>query len=156
MCVWFSFALLSCFSQKLTLFSLSSVSIFAEDGVGWYVKKNGNLRPIFSEEQSYVEKYDCYYIDKKLSDEDSRKVLYLTFDAGYENGNIEKTLEVLKEKGVKAAFFLLDNIILRNTDLVKRMAQDGHTVCNHTKDHKSLCNMSDEQIAKNLCDLEKI
>ena len=140
----------------LLLFSVFSNCIYAEESVSWFVKKNGNMRPIFTEQQKLIDKYDGYYMDNKVSDDDKNKVLYLTFDAGYENGNVEKILDVLKEKNVPAAFFLLDNIILRNTELVKRMGDEGHLVCNHTKDHKDINKMTIEQISKNLTDLEKI
>ena len=146
-------ALLLIFTALISLFSFT---VFADEGIGWYIKRNGNKQPIFTEEQRIVSNYSGYYIDKRLNDSSDTKVLYLTFDAGYENGNVEKILNVLKEKNVPAAFFLLDNIILKNTDLVIRMAEEGHLVCNHTKNHKNICAMNPEEISKNLSDLEKI
>jgi peptidoglycan-N-acetylmuramic acid deacetylase len=68
----------------------------------------------------------------------SEKIAYLTFDAGYENGNVEKILDTLKEKGVVGAFFILKNLIDRNPDLVKRMCTEGHFVCNHTASHRDV------------------
>ena len=138
------------------LISSLTFNIYADEGANWYVKRNGNKRPIFDESQLIVEKYNGYYIDKKLDDNSSDKVLYLTFDAGYENGNIEKILNTLKEEKVNAAFFLLDNIIIKNTDLVLRMKNEGHLVCNHTKNHKDLTKLNDSEIIKNVTDLEKI
>lgn len=123
---------------------------------GWFIRRNGNLRPEITTEQSIIYKYNAYYIDKKLTDESEKKILYITFDAGYENGNTEKILDTLKEKEVPAAFFLLDNIILKNTDLVTRMQKEGHLVCNHTRNHKNLCASTKEQIEENLSSLEKI
>ena len=82
------------------------------------------------------------------------KRIYLTFDAGYENGNVEKILDTLKEKNVPAAFFLLEHIITKNTDLVLRMAKEGHTVCNHTTNHKNLSKATKEEIKSNLSSLE--
>ena len=132
------------------------ITAAAEEGICWYVKRNGGKRPIFSKDQQIVENYGGYYLDKAVNDNSTDKVLYLTFDAGYENGNVELIMNTLKEKSVPGAFFLLDNIIMKNTDLVKRMNAEGHTVCNHTKNHKSIAGMSLEQIKKNLLDLEKI
>ena len=63
------------------------------------------------------------------------KVLYLTFDAGYENGCTAQVLDTLKAHNVTAAFFLVGNYIQRNADLVRRMAQEGHIVGNHTMHH---------------------
>lgn len=121
----------------------------------WFIKRNGNNTPKFSANCNMIEKYNGFYIDKK-SIETGKKVLYLTFDAGYENGNISKILDVLKEESVPSAFFILDNVILKNTELVKRMADEGHLVCNHTKNHRNLTGCSEAEIKKNLLDLERI
>lgn len=141
----------------LTL-SLSAItfSVSAEGSCNWYIKRNKNERPGFPGNADEIREYDAYYIDDKCSDNAKEKKLYLTFDAGYENGNLEKILNVLKEEKVPAAFFILDNLILKNTDLVCRMAEEGHLVCNHTKNHKDLSAASEEEIAKNLTALEKI
>ena len=74
----------------------------------------------------------------------TKKVLYLTFDAGYENGNIQKILDVLKEKNVSAAFFVLINLLKKNPELIKKMENDGHLVCNHTAHHKDMSKIDDE------------
>ncbi len=114
---------------------------------GWYVKRQSdNKQPPLDPHFSYIEKYDAYYIDKKHGDSNPEKVLYLTFDAGYENGNIEKILDVLKEEGVTGAFFILDNLILRNKELVVRMANEGHLICNHTLKHRDMTKINDEAV----------
>ena len=128
----------------------------ANNNFSWYIKRNGNNRPIIQKEQELIYSYDGYFLDKNLSDDDERKVLYLTFDIGYENGNTSKIMDSLKNESVPAAFFVLDNVILKNTDLVMRMVNEGHLVCNHTKNHKNLCNASEEEIVKNITALEKI
>ena len=84
------------------------------------------------------------------------KVVYLTFDAGYENGNVEKTLDVLKKHDAPGAFFILPAIIKSNTELIKRMADEGHTVCNHTYSHKSIAYMSKKQLSDELKKLEDV
>ena len=147
-----------CITAALTiLLKVFCVSIFAQsDAVNWYVRRSGNSQPEISDEQKIIEKYNGIYIDKNYTDESAEKRIYLTFDAGYENGNVEKTLDVLKNEGVSAAFFVLDHIILNNTDLVKRMTDEGHLVCNHTKNHKDLTEMTKEQIIKNVTALENI
>lgn len=87
----------------------------------------------------------------------SRKVLYLTFDAGYENGSTEKILDVLKKHEVKAAFFLVGNYIQRNADLVRRMVSEGHIVANHTMHHYDMSKLSDKAaFQKELTDLEQL
>ena len=127
---------------------------FATDNLHWYLKRIKGSKPQFPPEAETIEQYGAYYIDKKTSGND--KTIYLTFDAGYENGNVKKILDILKEENVPGAFFLLDNIILKNTDLVLRMADEGHLVCNHTKNHKNLSTASSDEISRNLCALEKI
>ncbi len=71
-------------------------------------------------------------------DGDGGKVLYLTFDAGYENGYTAKILDILKEQEVPAAFFLVGDYLERNADLVRRMAAEGHIVGNHTLNHPDM------------------
>lgn len=105
----------------------------------WYcVHRNDHLQPKCDASLSFIEQYDGYYIDKYHGDDCNLKKIYLTFDAGYENGNIEKTLDILKEENVTAAFFVLGNLIERNTELVNRMFSEGHLVCNHTFSHRSM------------------
>ena len=119
----------------------------------WYFKKNdSHEQPPLDSCLEFIKKQDGYYLDEGCKE----KVIYLTFDAGYENGNVEKILDTLKAEKVPAAFFLLDNIILKNTDLVLRMVDEGHLVCNHTKNHKNLSSADEEEIRRNLTALEKI
>ena len=85
------------------------------------------------------ERDDGYYIDKSNSAQDAaEKVIYLTFDAGYENGNVAKILDALKAENVPGAFFVLENLITRNPDLIRRMAAEGHLICNHTASHRDM------------------
>lgn len=87
----------------------------------------------------------------------TRKVLYLTFDAGYENGCTEKILDVLQTHQVPAAFFLVGNYIEKNADLVRRMVEDGHIVGNHTMHHYDMSKLSDAAaFEKELTDLETL
>ena len=146
--------ILSCLLLSFSF--ISNTALASENAYAWYIKRNGNCQPHIQSEQNIIYKYDGYFIDKKITDADSKKVLYLTFDLGYENGNTERILNTLKDEDVPAAFFILDNIVLKNTDLVTRIAQEGHLVCNHTKNHKNLSFANENEITKNLTDLEKI
>lgn len=97
-------------------------------------------------------KYDAAYVGDA-----TQKVLYLTFDAGYENGYTEKILDVLKKHEAKAAFFLVGNYIEKNADLVRRMAAEGHIVGNHTMHHPDMSKISDEvAFRRELETLEKL
>ncbi len=145
--------LISLFSA-IALLSIGNLRVFAADTHSWYIKRNGNSRPGFPSDAELLDEYGCYYIDKSC--DESNKRIYITFDAGYENGNVARILDVLKNENVPAAFFVLDNIILKNTDLVKRMVDEGHMVCNHTKRHKDLSCATSEECAKDLLELEEI
>lgn len=110
-------------------------------GLSWSViRAKNNEQPTADRTLTFVENYDSFFIDKNANDED--KVIYLTFDAGYENGNVERILDTLKKHNVKGAFFILENLITRNTDLVKRMAEEGHLVCNHTAKHTDMTSIN--------------
>ena len=146
------------YSAVLAMLILLSSVINAKatsSAYAWFIKRNGNNTPGFSQESLMVESNNGFYIDKNAA-KNCDKILYLTFDAGYENGNIEKTLDILKSENVPAAFFVLDNLILKNTDLIMRMESEGHLVCNHTKNHRDLTKCTKEEIVKNITDLEKI
>jgi peptidoglycan-N-acetylmuramic acid deacetylase len=109
-----------------------------------------------SKEEQLIAQYGGYAIDRSVSDSSEKKVIYLTFDTGYENGNVERVVDTLNKNGIKGAFFLLDNIILKNPDLVKKMHSNGHLICNHTKNHKNLSGATREQIEADLTSLEEI
>ena len=81
---------------------------------------------------------NAYYI----GDTDVKKI-YLTFDAGYENGYTSKILDVLKKKHVSVTFFLVGTYIESNPELVKRMVSEGHIVGNHTTTHPDMSAISD-------------
>lgn len=63
---------------------------------------------------------------------ENSKNIYITFDLGYEAGYTENILDTLKANDVKAAFFITAHYLNTNTDLVKRMIEEGHIVGNHT------------------------
>ena len=127
----------------------------------WYCKKTAdNSQPPLDSLLSFIEKdgLEAYYIDRKNSDfKEEDKVIYLTFDAGYENGNVEKILDVLKAEKVPGAFFVLENLVKRNTALVKRMNDEGHLVCNHTATHPDMTKKtSKEEFMQELWALEDV
>ena len=135
----------------IIFFSLTNLAFAESEGVGWYVKRNGNNKPPIEKNFSFIERYNGYYVGKG---ED--KKICLTFDAGYENGNVEKILDILSEKNVKGAFFLLEHFITKNTNLVLRMVNEGHQICNHTKKHKDLSAISSDDIDNEILGLEEV
>ena len=108
--------------------------------------------PIGNADAAHLARYDGAYLG-----DTQEKVLYLTFDAGYENGSTAKILDTLKAHQVPAAFFLVGNYIEKNADLVRRMAAEGHIVANHTMHHPDMSKLSDKAaFSKELTDLEKL
>lgn len=98
---------------------------------------------------SDLKKFGGYYLGN--TDE---KVIYLTFDSGYENGCTAKILDTLKKHNVPATFFLVGNYIEKNADLVRRMINEGHIVGNHTMHHPDMSKLSDfDAFSKELNDL---
>ena len=102
--------------------------------------------------QSALQYFDAAYLGNS-----QEKKLYLTFDAGYENGCTAQILEILKKHNVKAAFFLVGNYMEKNADLVRQMVRDGHIVGNHTMHHPDMSKISDfDAFTKELQDLEQL
>ena len=100
--------------------------------------------------QKAMEKYKAFTVD--TSDE---KVLYLTFDCGYEYENLtSRILDVLKEKGVSATFFCTLDHIKKETDLIARMIKEGHIVGNHSTTHPSFASISRSTMAKEIEETE--
>jgi len=137
---------ISAFAQADTNVPVLSSSHTKSSAYNWYCKRtDDHSQPSLDHLLSFIEKEElgAYYADKAHTDfNDEDKVIYLTFDAGYENGNIEKILNVLKEKEATGAFFILENLIARNPELVKRMQSEGHLVCNHTATHPDMSKKS--------------
>ena len=128
------------------------VEITSASSDNWYFHhtKDG-ARPPIPAEMSYITEHNGYFIGP------DEKVIYLTFDAGYENGNVARILDILKEEEVPGAFFILENLVTRNTDLVKRMAEEGHSVCNHTASHRDMTKIqTKEEFEAELAKMEEI
>ena len=95
--------------------------------------------PVGNATQDALAQYDAAFLGPT-----DQPVIYLTFDAGYENGCTEPILEALAKHNVKAAFFVVGNYIEQNPELVRRMLREGHTVGNHTYHHYDMSKLSDE------------
>ena len=100
----------------------------------WGLKFDGEGEPPAGNASSaQLSQFDAVYMG-----DPEEKVLYLTFDAGYENGCTAKILDTLKKHQVQATFFLVGDYLERNPDLVRRMATEGHIVGNHTMNHPDM------------------
>lgn len=113
---------------------------------------NPGQAPVGNTTNDYLKQFNACYMG-----EPGEKVLYLTFDAGYENGNTGKILDALKKHGVHAAFFIVGNYLETSPELVKRMVNEGHIVGNHTYHHPDMSKISDKaSFEKELKDLETL
>ncbi len=110
------------------VFTLNPISASAKTYSWGFTKASGD-KPIDlgSELESVTKKYDAIYIGKT-----DKKVIYLTFDNGFENGYTESILDTLKKENVPATFFLTGHYLKSASDLVKRMIKDGHIIGNHS------------------------
>ncbi len=133
-----------------------AISIFlsqTEETGAWGLSfRTEGAPPVGSAGSAQLKQYDAVYLGDA-----GKKVIYLTFDAGYENGCTEKILDALKKHNVKAVFFLVGNYMEQNPDLVRRMVEEGHTVGNHTMHHPDMSKISDKAaFSKELSDLEAL
>ncbi len=99
-----------------------------------------NTPPAGPADTKTLARYNAAYLG-----DTSKKVIYLTFDAGYENGCTDKILDILKKQEVPAAFFLVGNYIEKNADLVRRMVDEGHIVGNHTMHHPDMSKLENKE-----------
>lgn len=149
----------SIFLILMISFVLCTNTLAKSSAVSWYcVRKKDHTQPSVSNDLSFTENYDLFWCDKENNEFScEEKVIYLTFDAGYENGNVEKIVDVLNEENVKATFFILDNMILKNERLVRKMIDSNHLVANHTMKHKDMTKFTSiEDFEKELTSLEDL
>lgn len=132
-----------------------AVAAAADGNWGLSFQQEGKS-PIGNATREYLKKYNAYYIgDERSGAQGSEKAIYLTFDAGYENGYTATLLDILKEEKVPAAFFVVGNFVEENPELVKRMTDEGHIVGNHTMHHPDMSAISDEAgFRKEMSELE--
>lgn len=124
-----------------TVAPAGSIAALDNKGAGWgFVKVKGSKPSIPKKTQDLFQKYDTYYMDPR-----EEKVLYLTFDEGYENGFTAPILDTLKKCEVPAAFFITGSYLDREQELVKRMVEEGHIVGNHTENHPNLHKLIDPE-----------
>ena len=135
----------------LAISSLYASAISPTEKINWHYKSKGdNARPEILGGMNIPELENALYI----GNEDD-KTVYLTFDIGYSNENLEKILDILKSHDIKAAFFILPGIIKYSPEVVKRIADEGHLVCNHTTSHGDMSKITDiEQFQKELSGIE--
>ncbi|HON64795.1 MAG TPA: polysaccharide deacetylase family protein [Bacilli bacterium] len=133
---------------SLGLIGLGKVDAWA---YGWGFKKNDRHQvPDIGKYASVIEGTSAYYVGNP-----SKKEVYLTFDAGYDNGELANILAILREKKVKATFFLTGDFVNRFSDLCRQIVNDGHFIGNHSDSHKPLTSLSETELALDLASLEE-
>lgn len=127
----------------------SAVTCSSEGNWGLSFQTDGEP-PIANASMEELAKFDAYYAQNT-----TEKVLYLTFDAGFENGNTPIILDALKKHSAPATFFVVGTYIESNPDLIKRMEKEGHIVGNHTYHHPDMTKLSSlSAFEKELKDVE--
>lgn len=104
---------------------------------------NKGKNPDIGSYEEILNKHNAIYVGKKEN-------VYFTFDTGYETGNTSKILDTLKEKNVKATFFVTGHFMKTNKDLIKRMCEEGHIVGNHTWGHPKISKIGNEKIEEEI------
>ena len=121
---------------------LLTLSFSSGKSYGWGFSKNNNhQQPYIGSYAEEIEGTNSYYV----GDCNTKKV-FLTFDAGYDNGVLDGILNVLKEKDVKSTFFVTGDFLERNSDLLKRIVNENHIIGNHTYNHKNITKISKSQL----------
>ena len=147
------------FLTAVIVISTFKFNAFASnEAFSWYCKRTkDHTQPVADKTLEFVSEYGGYYVDKYHGNDCEDKVVYLTFDAGYENGNVSKVLDALKEENVTGTFFILDLLLIKELDLVNRMINEGHTVANHTSKHRDVSSISSKDaLQAELSSLERL
>lgn len=132
-----------------TSFSPKTIPTAAEGNWGLSFQQDGEP-PVANASFEELKKYNAYY-----AEDTSEKKLYLTFDAGFENGNTPAILDALKKHDVKATFFVVGTYIKDNPNLIKRIHEEGHLIGNHTYHHPDMSQIATkESFHKELKDVE--
>jgi len=144
--------LILCCLLVLSFFPLNICSVQAKStdwGLGFEKDGQQPTGPVTAE---FLKQYDAYFIGSP-----DEKIIYLTFDAGYENSYTSGILDTLQKHEVPAAFFLVGSYIKNNPELIKRMSEEGHIVANHTMTHPDMSKISNkDSFAKELSQVEEI
>jgi len=136
-------------SMKKSVATSAGISL-SNKKIGWGIRrvKNHAQPDLGAENKRLIDEFMGIAIGNP-----EQKVVYLTFDQGYEAGYTEKILEVLKKTEVPAAFFITGHYLNTQKDLVKRMIDEGHIVGNHTTNHYSMPDIDDDKVKEEITKL---
>lgn len=126
--------------------------VLTPEGIGWGLGfGESGTQPTGNASPQELTLYDAYFLNPG-----EEKVIYLTFDCGYENGNTGKILDALKAHDAPATFFVVGHFLETEPELVKRMVEEGHAVGNHTYHHYDIDTLDEESFQKELEDVETL
>ena len=130
----------------------TNANIISNKKIGWGIKRNDKHEQpdVGNNNRKVLEENDGICLGNK-----EKKYIYLTFDEGYEAGYTPQILDTLKDNNVKATFFITAHYVNTKPELVQRMIEEGHIVGNHTVNHKSMPDLTEEQIRKEVMDLHQ-
>ncbi len=137
-------------SEKNSPASSASLTAQSENwGLGF---QEEGTRPSGNASIEELKQYNAWY-----AQDTDEKIIYLTFDAGYENGNMPAILDALHKHQVHATFFVVGTLIKEKPELIREIADAGHTVGNHTMTHPDMSGISTkEAFQKQLKDVEAL
>lgn len=128
------------------------VDKLTEKGTGWGLSfGEPGEQPRGNASREELAQYDAYFMD-----DDSEKVIYLTFDCGYENGNTAPILDALKAHNAPATFFVVGHYLETAPELVQRMVEEGHAVGNHTYHHYDVDTVDEDTFREELQTVEEL
>lgn len=117
---------------------------------GFTKAKDGNPPDAGAEFERLLREYGAFYRGNP-----EKKVIYLTFDNGFEAGHTEQILDTLKKEKVKATFFLTGHYLTSASDIVKRIVKEGHTIGNHSDKHPNMARLTREGMLKEWQNFDK-
>ena len=132
---------------------ITNADVSSNKKIGWGIKRETDHKQpdLGSYNRKVLEENNGVAIGNN-----EKKFIYLTVDEGYEAGYTEKILETLKLNHVPATFFITAHYVNTQENLVRRMIDEGHIVGNHTVNHKSMPDLSEEDIRKEVMDLHQV
>ena len=147
----FSFSVIAMNTEENTI--ETNANALSNQKIGWGIKRNDNHEQpdVGSNNKKVLEENKGICLGNK-----EKKNIYLTFDEGYEAGYTPQLLSTLKENQVKATFFITAHFVNTQPDLVQQMIDEGHIIGNHTVNHKSMPELTEEKIKTEVMDLHQV
>lgn len=135
--------------KKIIFLIIVLLSVTVASAQNWYTQVTKNhARPTIPDYNTIVQ-------NNAIALGNDEKKIYLTFDAGYENGNVQRIADILKANEVQGAFFILSNIVETNPKLIKQLKSDGNLVCNHTRKHPDMSKKDKQGFQQELTSMEE-